>query len=207
MVELLSIIFAKKTKVSNEIHTGDKSPVYNTTQGDNSTSNIGNTYSNDSHDVNDNHSINATGNSTIIQNIYIDSNHFASSIPLRSAHIQDGQFGENVKKFNCANSSISGLLIIYACSLAFKNRKNFPATLIGNPYYVHGYITALEISADEHFRAIGLADMTINVSNFDEQYFGDATNKEYILSRIKSNGGYAQALISLQDINKYFGVD
>ena len=109
-------------------------------------------------------------------------------------------------KFDFSSSSITGLIIIYACSLAKKTGKAYPAILVGNPYYVHGYITALEISASKHFRAMGMPDMTIHVSVFDNAYFGMATNPDYILQQIQSKGRYAKAQETLLKIQEFYNV-
>lgn len=107
-------------------------------------------------------------------------------------------------QFDFENSSISGLIIIYACSLAYKKGKTFPADYTGNPFYAHGYITALEISASKYFRALALPSGYIKVSEFDEKYFGKATDANYILERINKNGGYTQAKADLEKIRNYF---
>lgn len=112
----------------------------------------------------------------------------------------------NEGKFDYENSSVIGLLIIYACFLAHENIKNFPAALIGNPFYVHGYVTALEISVSKHFRATGLQGIIIQVKHFDKNYFDKATDPEFILNYIQNNGDSAQAKDSLKKIKEFFEV-
>lgn len=113
----------------------------------------------------------------------------------------------NEGKFDYENSSVAGLIIVYACSLAYKKGKTFPAALVGNPFYVHGYITALEISASKHFRALALPTGYIQVNVFGENYFGKATDANYISEQIQRSPGYAQAQESLEKIKKYYDVN
>lgn len=112
----------------------------------------------------------------------------------------------NEGKFDYENSSVSGLLIVYACSLAFEKGKPFPAEFTGNPFYAHGYITALEISASKHFRALTYMNGVITVTKFDADYFGKATDIDYISSQMKDKSGYAQAQEALEKIKKYYDV-
>lgn len=112
----------------------------------------------------------------------------------------------NEGKFDYENSSVSGLLIIYACSLAYKKEKPFPAEFTGNPFYAHGYITALEISASKHFRALTYMNGVITVTKFDTDYFGKATDVNYISARMQGKSGYVQAQESLEKIKKYYEV-
>lgn len=114
---------------------------------------------------------------------------------------------ENENQFDVANSSIAGLIIIYACSLAYKKGKTFPAALVGNPFYVHGYITALEISASKYFRALALPTGYIQVNVFGENYFGKATDANYISEQIQRSPGYVQAQEALEMIKKYYDVN
>lgn len=109
--------------------------------------------------------------------------------------------------FDYENSSVSGLIIIYACSLAYKNGKPFPAEYTGNPFYAHGYITALEISASKHFRALAYPNGVIQVSVFNEAYFGKATDVNYISAQMDGKSGYAQAQEALENIKKFYGVN
>lgn len=112
----------------------------------------------------------------------------------------------NEGNFDYENSSVSGLIIVYACSLAYKKGKTFPAALVGNPFYVHGYITALEISASKHFRALALPTGHIQVNLFNKNYFGKAAEADYIAEQIQRNPGYAQAQESLEKIKKFYEV-
>lgn len=112
----------------------------------------------------------------------------------------------NEGKFDYENSSVSGLIIIYACSLAYKNGKAFPAEYIGNPFYTHGYITALEISSSKHFRAFVYPNGAIQVSVFDGEYFGKATDVDYISAQMRGKSGYAQAQEALEKIKKFYEI-
>lgn len=113
---------------------------------------------------------------------------------------------ENENQFDVANSSIAGLIIIYACSLAYKKGKAFPAALTGNPFYAHGYITALEISSSKYFRALALPSGYVQVSVFNENYFGKATDATYISAQMQGKSGYAQALEALEKIKQFYEV-
>ena len=113
----------------------------------------------------------------------------------------------NEGKFDYENSSVSGLLIVYACSLAYKKGKPFPAEFTGNPFYAHGYITALEISASKHFRALTYMNGVITVTKFDTDYFGKATDVDYISAQMQGKSGYVQAQEALEKINQFYGVN
>lgn len=112
----------------------------------------------------------------------------------------------NEGKFDYENSSVSGLIIVYACSLANETGKFFPAAIVGNPFYVHGYVTALEISASKYFRALALPTGHIQVNLFNKNYFGKAAEADYIAEQIQRNPGYAQAQGALENIKKFYGV-
>lgn len=121
-------------------------------------------------------------------------------------HATNNNEKNSTTKFDIENSSIAGALIVYACFLASEKKKNFPAALIGNPFYVHGYITALEISVSKYFRATGLQGMIIHVEKFEKNYFGKATDPEFIMNHIQKNGDSAQAKESLAKIKAFFEI-
>ena len=115
-------------------------------------------------------------------------------------------FNKDVKateQFVFAQTSIVGKCIIYACRLSFEQSKPFPASLIGHPAYVHGYITALETCAPSHFRASGKADGNISVSRFDDSFF-ELITKANINKEIRGNANYTEMNKVMQNISAFF---
>lgn len=115
-------------------------------------------------------------------------------------------FNKDVKateQFVFAQTSIVGKCIIYACRLSFEQSKPFPASLIGHPAYVHGYITALETCAPSHFRASGKADGNITVSRFDDRFF-ELITKANINKEIRGNANYTDMNKVMQNISAFF---
>lgn len=106
--------------------------------------------------------------------------------------------------FVFSKTSIIGKCIIYACMLSKEKNKPFPAALLGNPSYVHGYVTALETCAPTHFRANGRPDATIEATFFDNRFFKDIT-KQGIITEINSNGLYFEMRAIMHNILEYFG--
>lgn len=122
----------------------------------------------------------------------------------RNTNIQQGDLssGDN---FVFKKTSIVGKCIIYACMLSTEKGKPFPAAMIGNPSYVHGYITALETCAPSHFRATSEANGYIVVTYFDNSFFSDIT-KEKIQAEVNTNGLYAEMKTILDNIHTFFSV-
>ena len=116
---------------------------------------------------------------------------------------QIDQMVVNGQQFVFSQTSIVGKCIIYACRLSFEQSKPFPASLIGNPSYVHGYITALETCAPSHFRASGRADGYITVSHFDDGFF-ELITKANINKEIKGNANYTEMNKVMQNISAFF---
>ena len=107
--------------------------------------------------------------------------------------------------FVFAKTSIVGKCIIYACMLSKEKGKHFPAALVGNPSYVHGYITALETCAPSYFRAKGDEKGFIVVTSFDKQFFHDIT-QDGIQAEVNTNGLYAEMKTILDNIHTFFSV-
>lgn len=117
----------------------------------------------------------------------------------------NGNTNQTDEEFVFSKTSIVGQCIIYACSLAFKQNKSFPINLVGDPTYVHGYITALETCAPRKFRATGQSNGYVYVSVFDKTFFKDIT-AESIEQQILSNPMFEQMKPILQSIRTYFGI-
>lgn len=126
---------------------------------------------------------------------------------LKDNHIiNNGSTNQSNEEFVFSKTSIVGQCIIYACSLAFEQKRSFPINLVGDPTYLHGYITALETCAPNKFRAMGQSNGHVYVSVFDKAFFKDIT-EESIKQQVQSNPMFEQMKPVLQNIQTYFRVN
>lgn len=110
------------------------------------------------------------------------------------------------RNFVFDQTSIVGKCIIYACKLSKEHNKPFPANIIGNQAYVHGYVTALETCAPSHFRAQGKQNGLVEVWHFDNDFFKSIT-KEGISNEIQRNGLYVGMNQVLLNIEQFFAAN
>ena len=119
---------------------------------------------------------------------------------------KNNQIDNNItsnQTFVFEKTSIVGKCIIYACKLSKEHNKPFPANIIGNQAYVHGYITALETCAPSHFRAQGKQNGVVEVMHFDNDFFKSIT-KEGINNEIQTNGLYIGMNQVMSNIEQFF---
>lgn len=117
---------------------------------------------------------------------------------------QNDQTTTSDPEFVFEKTSIVGKCIIYACKLSMDLRRPFPANLIGNPTYVHGYITALETCAPAKFRIIMDTNGYVSVLVFDKDLFKGIT-REKIESDISANKQFSGMEQVMHNIDIYFG--
>lgn len=116
---------------------------------------------------------------------------------------RNDQTTTNDHEFVFEKTSIVGKCIIYACKLSKEQNKPFPANLVGNPSYLHGYITALETCAPSKFRVTGSPNGFIEVMHIDEGFF-ELITKQYINQEIRANRLFSDMEQVMHNIDTYF---
>lgn len=113
-----------------------------------------------------------------------------------------------------SNNSAYGNVILYACSLSFKNKKNLPREIfdedIADYNYWFGYLIALKMSMPDKFmyklNANDPSPLSSIVTNYDEKTFGTSESlHDKLLAYVKDGKNLDRLKKYISDIDEYYG--